>query len=174
MMCNRCNKPATVHIKEISNGTIVALDFCDQCAAAAGYCPQDHLPLNDILNEFVAAHSHLSDGPVLQCPDCGMTWQEFKDTGLLGCQKDYDLFVKKLDSVIEKAQHGGTHHTGKTRCRNQRTGEPANELNAVAPRALPMTAIKQLQAELAKAVATESYEQAAKLRDQIRLLENSV
>lgn len=174
MMCNRCNKPATVHIKEISNGTVVALDFCDQCAAAAGYCPQNHLPLNDILNEFVAAHSQLSDGPVVQCADCGMTWQEFKDTGLLGCQKDYDLFVKKLDPVIEKAQQGGTHHTGKTRCRCKRTADAANELNTVARCVPPVTAIKRLQAELAKAVAAESYEQAAKLRDQIRLLENSV
>ena len=42
-----------------------------------------------------------------------MTWQEYKDTGLLGCSKDYELFVNQLGGVIERAQQGGNHHTGK-------------------------------------------------------------
>ena len=42
-----------------------------------------------------------------------MSWQEFKDTGLLGCAKDYDLFLNQLGGVIERAQQGANHHTGK-------------------------------------------------------------
>ena len=170
MMCNRCNKPATVHIKEISNGSIVALDLCDQCAAAAGYSPQDHLPLNEILNEFVAAHSQLAQASSLHCPDCGMTWQEFKDTGLLGCEKDYDIFVRLLGAVIEKAQQGAKHHTGKSRSRRARPTKANDEPDGVQ---LRRTELKRLQGELAKAVETESYEKAAKLRDQIKILESS-
>ncbi len=170
MMCNRCNKPATVHIKEISNGSVVALDLCDQCAAAAGYAPQNHLPLNEILNEFVAAHSHLDQASSLHCADCGMTWQEFKDTGLLGCDKDYDIFVRQLGPVIEKAQRGAKHHTGKL-CRCH-TGQPGSEPAQDAVQ-LRRTEIKRLQKKLARAVEAESYEQAAKLRDQIKTLENS-
>jgi protein arginine kinase activator len=170
MMCNRCNKPATVHIKEISNGSVVALDLCDQCAAAAGYAPQDHLPLNEILNEFVAAHSQLAGATALRCADCGMTWQEFKDTGLLGCEKDYDIFVRNLAPVIEKAQRGAKHHTGKSRQRRGRQPGVEPALEAVQ---LRRTEIKRLQKELAKAVEEESYEQAAKIRDQIKTLEST-
>ncbi len=171
MMCNRCNKPATVHIKEISNGSIVALDLCEQCAVAAGYSPQEHLPLNEILNEFVAASSQLVLGNSPHCADCGMSWQEFKDTGLLGCEKDYDLFVKLLSAVIEKAQQGAKHHTGKTPPRHSRPTKQPDEPDAVQ---LRRTELKRLQSELATALKTESYEKAAKLRDQIKTLDNSV
>ncbi len=172
MMCNRCNKPATVHIKEISNGSVVALDLCEQCAIAAGYSPQEHLPLNEILNEFVAASSQLVLGSSPHCADCGMSWQEFKDTGLLGCEKDYDIFVKLLSAVIEKAQQGSKHHTGKTPPRRSRRPiEQPVEPDAVQ---LRRTELKRLQSELAKALKMESYEKAAKLRDQIKSLENSV
>ncbi|MGC9260672.1 MAG: UvrB/UvrC motif-containing protein [Phycisphaerae bacterium] len=169
MMCKRCNKAATVHIKEINNGTIVALDLCDQCAAAAGYTAPEHLSLNEILNEFVAAQSQVSEVCSLHCPDCGMTWQEFKDTGLLGCEKDYDIFVRHLEAVIGKAQRGAKHHTGKPRPPQHRDG--GNISDGVQ---LRRTEINRLQRELAQAVAAESYEQAAKLRDQISLLEKAV
>lgn len=170
MMCNRCNKPATVHIKEISNGKVVELHLCDQCAGSAGYSAQEHLPLNEILNEFVAAHSQLTKASSLHCPECGMTWQEFKDTGLLGCEKDYDLFVSMLGAVIEKAQRGAKHHTGKTRSPRARPTKAHDEPDAVQ---LRRAELKRLQVELAKAVETESYEKAAKLRDQIKTLERS-
>ena len=171
MMCIRCNKPATVHIKEISNGSIVALDLCEHCAASAGYSPQEHPPLNEILNDFVAASSQLAPGNSPHCPDCGMTWREFKDTGLLGCEKDYDIFVQLLGRVIEKAQQGAKHHTGKARPRRGRPTKTTGQPDAVQPR---RTELKHLQSELAKALKTESYEKAAKLRDQIKTLENSV
>ena len=171
MMCIRCNKPATVHIKEISNGSIVALDLCEQCAASAGYSPQEHLPLNEILNDFVAASSQLALGNSPHCPDCGMTWREFKDTGLLGCEKDYDIFAQLLGRVIEKAQQGAKHHTGKARSRRGRPMKATDQPDAVQ---LRRTELKRLQSELAQALQTESYEKAARLRDQIKTLENSV
>ena len=145
------------------------MDLCDKCAADAGFSSQEHLPLNEILNDFVAAHSQLTQATNLHCPECGMTWQEFKDTGLLGCAKDYDIFVRMLGAVIEKAQQGAKHHTGKTRCRTARPNKADDQPDSVQ---LRRTELKRLQMELAKAVETESYEKAAKLRDQIKHLEN--
>ena len=169
MMCKRCNKPATVHIKEINKGKIVALDLCDQCAAAAGYMPQEHFPLNEILKEFVAAQSQVVEDHGPHCPDCDMTWQEFKDTGLLGCEKDYDIFQRYVEAVIEKVQRGADRHTGKIPPQQHAQGDHIPD--AVQ---LRRSEINRLRRELAQAVKEESYQQAAKLRDQIKMLENAV
>ena len=106
-LCERCNKPATVHMTEISGGKPHDVHLCDACAQEAGYVQQSHLPINELLNQFLKAHAQMADAPTARCPDCGMSWQEFKDTGLLGCPKDYELFVNQLGGVIERAQQGG-------------------------------------------------------------------
>src|SRR6188768_302556 len=111
--CERCNKPATVHMTEISGGKPHDVHLCDVCAHEAGYVQQTHLPINELLNQFMKKQAQVSDAPVTRCNDCGMSWQEFKDTGLLGCPKDYDLFINQLGGVIERAQGGANHHTGK-------------------------------------------------------------
>ncbi len=164
--CQRCNKPATVHLTEITQGTRIEVHLCDQCAAESGYIQQAHLPLGEMLNEFLQSAALVSDKTTLRCPDCGMTWQEFKDTGLLGCAKYYDSFANHLSGVIENAQRGATHHTGKAP-----TLTPETSNDAASAIKLRQAEIKRLRRELAKAVAHESYEDAARLRDQIKGLE---
>ena len=86
-LCERCNKPATVHMTEISGGKPHDVHLCDACAQEAGYVQQSHVPINELLNQFLKAHAQMADTPTVRCPDCGMSWQEFKDTGLLGCPR---------------------------------------------------------------------------------------
>jgi len=67
--------------------------------------------------------------------------------------------------MIERAQNGANHHTGKA-------------LTPVAPKKVDAVKLRQaelnrLRKELARAVEDESYERAAQLRDQIRSLENA-
>jgi protein arginine kinase activator len=164
-VCQRCQKPATVHLTEISNGKPTEIHMCDACAQEAGYVQAAHVPINELLDQFLKAHAQMADTQTTRCPDCGMTWQEFKDTGLLGCSKDYQLFEAQLQGVIERAQQGANHHTGKLP-------------TAKAPAALAEDAVKLRQAELsrlrkelARAVEDESYETAARLRDQIKKME---
>ena len=164
--CERCGKPATVHSTEISGGKATEHHLCDQCAQEAGLVSQTHVPINDLLNQFLKAHAQMSDKETVRCPDCGMSWQEFKDTGLLGCLKDYALFESHLSGVIERAQNGGTHHTGK----NPPAQGPARTDDAVK---LRQAELQRLRRELARAVEDESYEVAAKLRDQIKGLEKN-
>jgi protein arginine kinase activator len=164
--CERCNKPATVHMTEISGGKPHDIHLCDACAQEAGYVQQSHVPINELLNQFLKAHAQMADAPTARCPDCGMSWQEFKDTGLLGCPKDYDLFVNQLGGVIERAQQGGNHHTGKSI-------EATTKLKKEDPVKLRQQELLRLRKELARAVEDESYETAAKIRDQIRKLENA-
>ncbi len=166
-LCERCNKPATVHLTEISGGKPHEVHLCDACAQEAGYIQQSHVPINELLNQFLKSHAQMPDVQTQRCPDCGLTWQEFKDTGLLGCGRDYDLFEKQLQGVIERAQHGGTHHTGKTSASSAPGAAPAAE----DPVKLRQAEIKRLKKELDIAVKEESYETAARIRDQIKSME---
>jgi protein arginine kinase activator len=166
--CERCNKPATVHMTEISGGKPHDVHLCDVCAQEAGYV-QSHLPINELLSQFMKKQAQVSDAPATRCNDCGMSWQEFKDTGLLGCPKDYDLFLNQLGGVIERAQGGGNHHTGKSIVTTPGTSKKPAE-DAVK---LRQAELHRLRKELARAVEDESYERAAKIRDQIKTLESA-
>jgi len=164
--CERCNKPATVHMTEISGGKPHDVHLCDACAQQAGYVQQTHIPINELLNQFLKTHAQVSETSATRCPDCGMSWQEFKDTGLLGCPKDYELFLNQLGGVIERAQNGANHHTGKS----VTTGGTPKPPDAVK---LRQAELNRLRKELARAVEDESYERAAQLRDQIKSLESA-
>ncbi len=166
--CEKCSKPSTVHLTEISGGNRTEIHLCDACAQEAGYIQQTHVPINELLNQFLKAHAQVADTQVASCPDCGMTWQAFKDSGLLGCPKDYEFFEAQLKGVVERAQQDANHHTGKT---------PLRVVGAVPqedPVKLRQAELNKLRKELARAVETESYEAAAKLRDQIKTIEGAV
>ena len=191
-ICEKCNKQATVHLTEISNGKRSEVHLCDGCAQEAGYVQQSHTPINELLNQFLKAHAQVSEPQALRCSDCGMTWQEFKDTSLLGCPKDYEVFESQLKGVIEQAQQGATHHTGKSPkvataahqtggavgSAGAETASGANQAEGTSPPADPVklrqAELARLRNELAQAVQAESYEQAAQLRDQIKALERQV
>ena len=74
--------------------------------------------------------------------------------------------LTQLNGVIERAQQGANHHTGKaTETRTAPKKDDAVRLR--------QAELNRLRKELARAVEDESYERAAQLRDQIRTLENA-
>jgi protein arginine kinase activator len=97
------------------------------------------------------------------CEHCGITWAEFRQTGLFGCSGDYVVFEKDLTPLLQRAHEGATHHTGKVPGRAGGTGVPRK-------RAVDLT---KLRKELQRAVELEDYEKAARLRDQIREAEQA-
>jgi protein arginine kinase activator len=125
-----------------------------------------------LLNQFLKTQANVTDVPATRCGECGMSWQEFKDTGLLGCPKDYELFLNQLGGVIERAQQGGTHHAGKT-IKAGTGGATVKVAIKEDPVKLRQAELNRLRKELARAVEDESYERAAQLRDQIKTLENA-
>ena len=162
MKCEKCGKQATVHLTEIKSGKKIEKHLCEQCAANSEGLPvKAHTPINELLTSFVLAHSGMQKEPGSACPQCGMTWTEFRQSGLLGCEHDYAQFEKDLNPLLQKAHEGATHHLGKVPTRRGSTGVPTRRVVDVA----------KLRKELTKAVEAEDYERAAKLRDQIRTAE---
>ena len=125
--CDNCNNPATVHLTEIKHGKKIEKHLCEQCAAHNEGLPvKAHTPINELLTNFVLAHSGLQkESTGTTCDACGITWAEFRQNGLLGCELDYTLFEKDLTPLIQRAHENATHHVGKVPQRRGGTGVPA-------------------------------------------------
>ncbi len=163
LACHVCKKnPATVHLTDIaSDGEKKERHLCDQCAADEGITPkaQSQVPINEFLGNLVMHKAAIHQLAELTCPNCKMTFVEFRNSGLLGCPCDYDAFEKALLPLVERAHEGASHHIGKTPRR----------------KAAPLTAendLIKLRNELNRAVTDEQYEAAARIRDRIRNLES--
>lgn len=153
--CERCSKPSVLHITEIRHGEVQARHLCESCAKE--YLNQPVSATSP--SEAVAASLAETDDDVddLTCPECGMTFKEFRANGRLGCANDYQVFRGELLSLLENI-HGETQHVGKV------------------PKRAPDASQKQyrlikLRSRLRAAVDDEQYEEAARLRDEISALE---
>lgn len=162
--CNGCNKPKTVHVTEIKNGKKLEKHLCKDCPLVnEGMAAKAHQPINELLSNFVLAHSGLAKQENKTCVSCGMTWSKFKQSGLLGCEADYSLYEEELTPLLKRAHEGATHHVGKVPARRGPQGAVRRK----------RVSINRLRKELARAVEAEDYETAARLRDQIKSAEGA-
>ena len=159
MQCQRCNKqPATIHLTEILNNQKTERHLCEDCAKEEGIAVKAQINLQDVLAGMLAAHETVERFANLKCPDCGLTYAEFRNQGRLGCPNDYEVFAQPLAEILEKV-HGGTEHTGKVPSRAGRDAKDQRER-------------MRLRRQLAQAVEREQYEEAARLRDLLRQKES--
>jgi len=166
--CSRCSKPATLHITELQDGDVDALHLCESCAHEYLNMAEPLKPLqvSEAAKSFaqklaeVTSDEELDQLDQLVCPNCGISFREFRSQGRLGCPHDYSAFENELMPLLENI-HGETQHTGKT------------------PRRAPGGSKRQyrlikLRSELKNAVEKEDYEDAARLRDQIQTTEETL
>lgn len=156
MLCEKCHKNnATIKIVKNINGNITEQYLCQSCANSQELGFHDFTkdnPFNSLFNIFSPAIT--SD---YLCPECNTSYKEFKQTGKLGCGECFIKFENYLDEVF-KNFHGSTTHTGKI---PKRCGEH-----------LKIKKQKEnLKALLNKAILDENYEEAARIRDEIRGME---
>lgn len=156
MKCQKCPKTATLHITEIlTQEQFEELHLCEDCAQKYLYEPHD----KGIASSAGVTSEELEEAPFLgrQCDVCGLKFVEFRNSGRLGCPHDYEEFREELTPLLENI-HGEIQHTGKSPRRRPENKERQAELI-------------QLRKRLLEAVNTEAYEEAARIRDRIRQLE---
>jgi len=158
--CDKCGKPATVHLTEIVDGQKTEKHLCEDCAAEEGITVKASLPISQLLEDFILQSAGRDESQELACEVCGLTYAEFRERGVLGCPNDYDAFAPALGPMIERAQGGASQHIGKVPRGAASTQKKHN-------------AILRLRSELHSAVAAEDYERAAALRDRIKEMEQS-
>ncbi len=161
MQCDVCGeKEASVFLTQIVEGKMQKVNLCESCSKAKGVNDPTGFALADLLLGLGAAQQLEKSPAAGKCPVCGFTQADFKKTGRLGCSECYATFAEGLSGMLAN-MHKGTSHVGKAPGNRARV----RELNAK---------MKSLQATLDEAVATEKYEEAASLRDQIRQLETEL
>ncbi len=183
MKCDNCSREAKIHQTEIRSGQKIEKHLCEQCAAKLGELAiKPHTPINELLSNFVQQQVQNQIATAV-CEQCGMTWAEFRQGGLFGCQHDYDLFEKDLTPLLQRAHEGATHHVGKKPARlggvvvAEGTGGVGGAVGTGAAGGEAKVAKKpsrdlgRLRKELDRAVENEDYERAAELRDKIRQAE---
>jgi len=158
MLCQRCHKNvATVHYREIMNGVTRDYYFCPSCAnQGMGTVDKGKsIGIDEILAGLMGLQQNKEE---LRCPKCNLKYSEFKKIGKVGCEKCYEVFAKKLEPVL-KQLHGNVQYKGKV---------PKCDVNTKDQ----MGRLQELKAELAERVKAEEYEEAAKIRDMIKEIEN--
>ena len=163
MKCDRCAKPATFHITDIEKGKPREFHFCDD-HAKQHLTPADEpaeapTAMGALAKNLVAKGASREPSPAdkQSCPNCNITFLEFKTSGRLGCPFDYEVFRDDLMPLLENI-HDETRHSGKVPKRAPRNSQH-------------QTTLIQLRNELKRAVAAEDYETAARVRDKIRSVE---
>ena len=191
MLCENCKtNTATVHVKGFAMGMKAELNLCQECSTNMAGMVNMNMPisLENLENMFGNMDSSISlenifkgimesvqsmgqgQVPVGQptniklvrkasgpCDTCGLSYEQFKATGKLGCAGCYSSFPKEIIALFKNVQ-GSSRHEGKlpkrfgTQVRHQRE-------------------VNKLRTALNLAVAAENYEDAARLRDQIRSME---
>lgn len=197
MKCDTCNNEATVHEWTKAGGQ---KHLCEICAAKAGLPVQSQSQISQIIAQNIInvikspAPEEAASGPraepgasepvsappppgappavqVTVCPSCETTLAQFRNSSLLGCAECYRAFESQLAPLIERAHEGATHHTGKI---PRQAGAPPAPVDLATRIAMAEERAKRVQAlrkQLADAIATEQYERAAKLRDELNRLD---
>ena len=152
--CQFCDNPATVHLTELVKRKKRELSLCEACAQKHNLipdAPNPQIDLKALLGLLVGAEPTQEAPPA--CPDCGLTYPEFKAVGRLGCAHDYDAFRPLLAPLLERI-HRRTEHKGKVPAAFREQARAAE--------------LRSLTVQMAAAARDENYEEAARLRDLIR------
>jgi protein arginine kinase activator len=167
MLCQECQKnQATIHLTKMVNGQKTETHLCEVCAAKHGpFSLSIGLPLpfsiHNLLSglmqeeDSAAAEVNPEQAP-LTCPNCGMTYPQFRRQGRFGCPTCYETFESKLEPLMNRI-HGSHHHEGKIPLRGGKGIDQRRRLD-------------ELKGKLLQAVAKEAFEEAAVLRDEIKRL----
>ena len=165
MLCDICAKnPATVHLTEIVDDQMSELHLCEECARKKSSQMESQFGLSDLLAGLADFEkpSEEKEMVALKCPNCGLTYKDFKKVGRFGCGECYVTFRKFLAPLLKRI-HGSGTHCGKC---------PVKVTTAKSSKKKPD--VQELRCRLQKAIEMEAYEEAAKIRDQIKELQEKL
>ncbi|MGG0657165.1 UvrB/UvrC motif-containing protein [Rummeliibacillus pycnus] len=95
------------------------------------------------------------------CPQCGMTYRKFLEEGKFNCPTCYETFKEQLPQVLKRLHNGATEHIGKVPGSINESYQTKRQIEA-------------LRQDMKVAVEEERFEDAANIRDQVRLLEQKL
>jgi len=174
MLCENCNhNEANVKYTQIINGEKKQMFLCENCAKKMGI---DNLsfdmPINlsnffgDLLGDYEESPfaSKLLGTNELKCENCGMTYDEFQNKGKMGCTHCYETFSNKIDPLLKRL-HGSTKYIGRKSNSRPEVAKTTKEQNS------KLEETQKLKEKIKTLIKEEKYEEAAKVRDEIKKME---
>lgn len=164
MKCDFCDQKATVFLTQLVEGQMKKVCLCDSCAKERGVTDPTGFSLADLLlgglpggpGTAAVSSPQATPGNGRKCPTCGFTLDDLKRVRRFGCSDCYATFSEEVGQMV-RGMHKGTSHIGKVpeglmaiQFRNQR--------------------LEELRSRLDQAITSESYEEAAGIRDEIHNL----
>ena len=178
MLCENCGKrEANVRYSENINGVKKEMNLCEECSKRLGVTDQMdfRMPSLDFSNFFGSFLEDFASMPNfiplleqvkdVKCESCGYTFNDIVNSGRYGCANCYDVFEDRMDPILKKLQ-GANRHTGRLgKISNNNVKLDKTSDNNVKNENNEKSKLEQ---ELKKAIKEERYEDAAKLRDEIK------
>ena len=164
MQCDICaKKKATVHLTEIVDEQMTEMHLCEDCAREKSIQMEQQFGLADLLAGLADFGKQVKDTDTVKvkCATCGLTYEEFRKFGRLGCSECYSSFNDQLGVLLKKI-HGSIRHLGKTPLKMPAVAKEKTD---------PIDALQDLKNQLQEAIRGENFEKAAALRDKIHELE---
>jgi protein arginine kinase activator len=174
-LCQSCQqRPAVVEFIQVMGDVRREVSLCRECAMSHGMAAQftafQQLS-QQILEQMNQAEEFQPESPeanVAPCANCGLSFEEFVRTGLLGCPQCYTNFGDVLTKVLRRL-HGVTHMESATPVEGHKNhvksehAAPPHEEEVKRSR-------EELEIKIQVALLEENYELAAQLRDQLKNL----
>ncbi|NYB76057.1 UvrB/UvrC motif-containing protein [Sedimentibacter hydroxybenzoicus DSM 7310] len=162
MLCNECGKnEARVHVTQIINGNKTESHLCEECAKKNQSVLNSNFSMENLFSAMLNnAYNTSAYIPTMTCSKCGMTYEEFRNTGKFGCNNCIDTFKQRIMPVVKNIQ-GYEAHMGKIPKRAGGSYRIQKD-------------IEKLKSELKSAIEKEEYENAARIRDKIREMEANI
>ena len=192
MLCQNCGKnEVNFRYTQVINGVKKEMALCDKCARELGLESIDFsMPID--FSSFFTDFFHDTEGflptftktNLLECNKCGMTFDDFAQTGEFGCGNCYITFADRISPVL-KNLHGSSKHIGRgyknsideikynkkqfEESKNKKDSKKENVDTSKKGKSevKENSEIEKLKKDLQKAIKEERYEDAAKIRDQI-------
>lgn len=188
MKCENCGKnEANVKYTQIINGEKKQMFLCEECSEKLGIDNNIHLNMpidfSSFLSDFFDDVNAITPMPMLEkelrCEKCGLTFDDFMNTGKFGCSNCFEEFEERIDPILKNI-HGSNRHIGRLGSviegnriskdskdqfdiTNNSSSSNNNQLKNEKEKH-----IENLKSDLKLAIKEERYEDAAKIRDEIK------
>lgn len=180
MLCDNCGKrEANVRYSENINGRKKELNLCEECSQKLGISQMDFsMPIDfssffgefmeDLATPELMAMPLFNEIKALKCDNCGYTFDEIANSGRLGCANCYEVFEERLDPIIRRMQ-GDNRHVGRVGgILDNKIEQKLNHKQEGQEESDKGSKLEELQEKLKQAIKKEEYEEAAKIRDEIK------
>ena len=181
MKCDNCGKNnANVRYYRNINGVEKQMNLCEECSQKLGITNEMNFNMPIDFSSFWGGFfddfetpsllNLVSGGTELKCKGCNNTFEDILNTGKFGCPECYETFENEIDELLNR-MHGRNRHVGrlgageKARVDNTKNIEEKEKTNT------ENNKINELKAKLKDLIKEENYEEAAKVRDEIKKLE---